>query len=84
MREQICRVCRNEYPLNVEHFGPEPANRNGFRSTCHGCRADEARTYYANNSLTLRAKARERRQRRAVEFRALGLYDPPNGAQNAA
>lgn len=72
---QQCRGCGSELPLTTSHFGPEPANKNGFRTTCRPCRAGEARVYYVTNAETLREKARKRRQERAAAFRAAGLYD---------
>lgn len=71
---QTCRLCSNSFPLNVDHYGPDPGNSSGFRTGCRACLADEARKRYAANPEPVRLKARERRQRRSEVFRASGVW----------
>lgn len=74
---QTCRICRRELPLNTAHYYPEPSNRLGFRTACAPCLSDEAKKRYDADPETFRQRARDRRERRAEQFRATGVWDNP-------
>lgn len=65
MTKQVCRVCKNEYPLTRDYFGNTPSGN--FRLRCRKCMASYVKSYsdVHKDGVTERNQLRKTRESNA-------------------
>lgn len=66
---RICSQCGNEYPLTKEYWHKHKSCKDGFRSPCKLCRAENAKPYYIENREQIAQRIKERRAADPERFR---------------
>lgn len=68
--KKTCSKCRKELPNNSTYFGFDSKGRDGLRSVCRVCRAEQTRKWKQRNPGSAKRSAAKYRERNREKIRA--------------